>query len=126
MVSLILTLSEKHSYTVHMANKFFFIGSIIALQCCASAVQVNQLYTHIHTYVQKFPPSGASLPLLLPPIPRSLSSQSRELNSLRYTAASHYEFLSLGFVFCVLGHEACKILVPHPEIESGPSYWIWA
>ena len=68
---------------------FFFkhlYWSIIALHCCVSCccITVNQLYVYIYPHI----PSLLHLPPTLP-IPPSRWSQSTELISLCYAAASH-------------------------------------
>ena len=72
----------------------FFIHlywSIIALQCCVSFCYITKWISYTYTYIPISPPPCVSLPPSLSHHPRS--SQSTELISLCYAAASEEWFL---------------------------------
>ena len=72
--------------------------SIIASQYCFSFCCTTKWISHMHTYAPIYPPSWASLPPSLSHPSRS--SQSNQLISLCYAAASH-QITILHSVVCI-------------------------
>ena len=80
----------QHISLQHGLLNFFLIDlywSVIASQYCVSFCCTTKWISHMHTHVPISPPSWASLPPSLSHPSRS--SQSTELISLCYVAASH-------------------------------------
>ena len=90
---LVLSLSLPHNFNLptQAMRKFFFLKhlywSIIAPQWCVSFCCITQWISYTYTHIFMSPPSCVSLPPSLPHPSRC--SQSTELISLCYVAASH-------------------------------------
>ena len=104
-------------------TEFFFVfwhlyWSIIALQWCVSCCCTTKWISYTYTYIPISPPSWASLtPSLSHP---SRSSQSIELISLCYAAASHYlSILHLAVYICqCYSLTSSQLPLPHCVLKS--------